>query len=47
MKNSGVASRAAKMTVVREKLKLPDEEKFYAYLGALFSRIGLLAYLSR
>ena len=35
--------RSAKMTVTFcDKLKLPDEEKFYAYLGALFSRIGLL-----
>ncbi|MGD9666197.1 MAG: HD domain-containing phosphohydrolase [Synergistaceae bacterium] len=35
--------RSAKMTVkFCDKLKLPDEEKFYAYLGALFSRIGLL-----
>ena len=35
--------RAAKMTVkFCEKLKMADEEKFYAYLGALFSRIGLL-----
>ncbi len=35
--------RAAKMTVkFCEKLKMPDEEKFYAYNGALFNRIGLL-----
>ena len=35
--------RAAKMTVkFCEKLKLTDEEKFYAHLGALFSRIGIL-----
>jgi response regulator RpfG family c-di-GMP phosphodiesterase/sensor domain CHASE-containing protein len=35
--------RAAKMTVkFCEKLKMADEEKFYSYLGALFSRIGLL-----
>lgn len=35
--------RVAKMTVrFCEKLKMADEEKFYAYLGALFSRIGLL-----
>jgi response regulator RpfG family c-di-GMP phosphodiesterase len=35
--------RAAKMTVkFCEKLKLTDEERFYAHLGALFSRIGIL-----
>ncbi len=35
--------RAARMTIrFCEKLKIPEEEKFYAYLGALFSRIGLL-----
>ena len=35
--------RSAKMTVkFCEKLKMADEEKFYAYLGALFCRIGLL-----
>ncbi|MDD4160184.1 MAG: CHASE4 domain-containing protein [Synergistaceae bacterium] len=35
--------RAAKMTVkFCDRLKVADEEKFYAYLGALFSRIGLL-----
>lgn len=35
--------RAAKMTVkFCEKLKMSDEERFYAHLGALFSRIGIL-----
>lgn len=35
--------RSARMTIrFCEKLKIPEEEKFYAYLGALFSRIGLL-----
>ena len=35
--------RAAKMTAkFCDRLKMAEEDKFYAYLGALFSRIGLL-----
>lgn len=35
--------RAAKMTdLFCQKIKISDEERFYAYLGSLFSRIGLL-----
>ncbi len=35
--------RAARMTVkFCEMMGLPDEEKFFSYLGALFNRIGLL-----